>query len=476
MIRKIAATAFLVMPVPVNAEIKLIDPDFAASGIFSPADNFTSLQPLKDGGFLVTTGTSHERLDAQGRPVTSFGVGGAAPLVTVSIHITWRGVPYREESARLASVLGEDARGGIMMATQPWGPDSLLDLTARDHLLAVVGRLTQNGFLDPSFGEGGLAKIRVPRPRPGDICQGPALLQTALFEPNGRMYLVGTSAYVRTEFTSSGWPNKIVDVRECTVVVKLDGAGRPDPRFGERGVLQLPILKRAWAHGAHFGSRGTLVVTGLTNRAEEPVDAGYNRYAPPDVNRIFRVSIERATGNVAGSVEVRPLPKLAHADVSLDLRYSPTHDRWVGLSVDDRVAEQAKFELHVLEGDGRPVVRFGRRGRIAGSLSSEIGITKFGLTGDGGVYALGMDTTGQWPWEAYRLRFCRWRPNGSADNSVGPSGCGNVATPTADFRVEHGTDLADDSVLGMLSNSRADGTTFPGPIWRYVKLRVTPGS
>lgn len=111
----------------------------------------------------------------------------------------------------------------------------------------VVGRLLQNGRLDPSFGISGWARLPSPIKPPKGFVSRPAIGSMAL-GPAGMVYLAGNDG-----------------TAHCCVedfVGALSASGRPESSFGDHGWAALPTLAGSY-ETALFSVPGGILVMGF---------------------------------------------------------------------------------------------------------------------------------------------------------------------------------------------------------------------
>jgi uncharacterized delta-60 repeat protein len=151
-------------------------------------------QPMMGGALSggCPEGASVIRLGEEGAPLPGYGTGG-------------------RQDFRNLEFAAFTPEGGAILERRRFGTE-------------IVRRVTPQGQPDPSFGSDGAVTLKMP---PGTD-HHPA----AAVDPEGRILLVGSES-----LPAAGPRAK----RAFTVVERLLSSGRPDPGFGHRGRITVPI-------------------------------------------------------------------------------------------------------------------------------------------------------------------------------------------------------------------------------------------
>ncbi|MEA2160076.1 MAG: hypothetical protein QOD66_2456 [Solirubrobacteraceae bacterium] len=147
------------------------------------------------------------RLLPSGALDTSFGQGG---IVTVPIG---------------------DTAVGFSVAVQPDGKILLGGNAWTPTLVAATVRLQPNGALDPSFGQGGIAKLAVPQ-----------AINAMALQPDGKVLLAGVG----------------------TRAIRLLSNGLPDPTFGRGGIVTVTVGLNDAANGVTLAPGHKAVLAGAS--------------------------------------------------------------------------------------------------------------------------------------------------------------------------------------------------------------------
>lgn len=149
------------------------------------------------------------------------------------------------------------------------------NLYSRDDLI----RLTPQGALDRSFGHDGVAQIALGR-------DGSRNARALAVTGDGRIVLAGSIRAGRHE-------------RQTAALIRLLPDGRPDPSFGEGGLVTMPIRGQGVFTALAVGPDGAVTVGGrrVFRKHESGLVARYSAAGRPD--RPFIHHAERTSGTVA---------------------------------------------------------------------------------------------------------------------------------------------------------------------------------
>lgn len=257
---------------------------------------------------------------------------------------------------------------------------------------AAVVRLTSDGRLDPTFGDGGRVCVDWPgaRPVPYDTMQGLAR------DPRGRLVAVGYSQ--RTADTGLG------------LVLRLDADGRLDEGFGPGGVRYVGGARGAALYDAVAEADGVVLAGGQNHAfatglyglalrlrddgtpdpafqggalrvdeeaavysAIEPVAGGYALAGWSRLDRAARVlRLDRAGAMVAGFGDGGVARHTGPALLARGLVVAPDGGYVVG-GARDGTSPPFGLGLQRFDRDGRPDERFGDRGTLAGASEWDVG-------------------------------------------------------------------------------------------------------
>jgi uncharacterized protein DUF5648 len=447
------AGACLLLNLATGQAAELLDESFGQGGLWrAPSNLYPGVgvyeQHTRDASTFVVVdaidGSSRAlvRMREDGTPDRTFGIDGYATLPRLSLTVTSFGTDHPYEPF-LAGVLGEDERGRILV-TLGAGGDSF-DRDARGgYLFIVLARLMPDGFLDRSFGEGGILKVRAPARIEAEPCAGMIAFKTVKFVPGG-IIVAGTRYAEISSRTPEGFP-VTVEAWSCAALVKLRDDGTLDSSFGGAGLAQAPIRANASAYDLSINADATLMVTGLAaTRRGRPAVAGEAG------TEFFRWLLTQGGNTLATSTS--PMPVLPPTARFIAL----TADRsggWVG-------AAQSGQEgiVFVRDAEGRPGASFGTDGQVAFTLPSYSEVMHVGRTPEGGAYVAGLTIDA-----VNRPLFCRWTASGAADPAL-PSACVAVAGGPESLRPLHFAAQADGSLLMSAQAFRsapADGIPFAG--------------
>lgn len=289
------AHALAVVPVVIRFEPDgTLDPSFGDGGFIGPIwpnlNSFVDGVAIDGAGHIVVGGTSNgelavARLREDGSLDPTFAGGG---LLTVDA-----GGP---SSGSLGSALAIDGQGRILLAgaTGIVSPDNPKPSPNNERVVAI--RVTPEGALDSSFGEGGIATVDF---------GGPSEALGMTTEASGAVVLAGGAEasgarqFAVARLDSSGRPDPSFGVAgretfnppgapggeatavavdasgrllvvgsegpegsEVAPVVRLLGSGLPDPSFGRAGAFLLPLPGPGVANDLAIDSKRRLVVVG----------------------------------------------------------------------------------------------------------------------------------------------------------------------------------------------------------------------
>jgi len=310
-------------------------------------------------------------------------------------------------------------------------PDGSLVVATRESLV----RLTPEGQLDPSFGEGGRL---IPSAPPGARFE---IVGLALDSQN-RLLVAGTSVFPGEEQASVEFlPGTLEGPREARIL-RLLPDGRPDPSFGDGGVVEtdlgLPpprdqagkaLLAKPWVEltGVAVDAQNRVVVTG---GAAVGVETGcahdwfFNvlTYAGLVARFTEAGAVDTGFGGGDGvfgghSASENPLGDEFVADPSIGPGGEATYITGSGRCPRaDGYTGMAR-----LTGDGGPVTGFGSAGSVHAAVDEAV------TRPDGSLLALE-----SLPWregEPWRERVSDYGPSGVLDSAFGRAGHTVVTLP-----------------------------------------------
>src|SRR5207248_2650783 len=134
-----------------------------------------------------------------------------------------------------------DAAGNVLIASH-----TALDTELTTPQVSEVRRLTPEGFVDGSFGAGGVMTIPL----------GPeSSVASIVFDENGNIIMGGSRPYAYKTVHRDEW-----------VLGRFDSSGRPDPTFGDGGLtVQRFPNRRAFITATALAPDGTVLVGGRLN-------------------------------------------------------------------------------------------------------------------------------------------------------------------------------------------------------------------
>lgn len=231
----VALVAALLAAPDASARTGLLDREFGRRGLvrtdFGPGSDAAAAAVLQPDGRILVAGHARRaggsevalaRFSPAGALDPTFGRGGRV----------W-GRSGHDEAAAAVALTPE---AGILVAGST--------RASRSRRALLVARYTPDGALDPAFGEGGRVILEIGE----HTAQGRAVVVSE----DGSAYVAGSYRTGR---------------REQFLIVRLDPAGRLDPRFGEGGVVRLEV--EAGGGGAFAASLledGRIVLAGRAGR------------------------------------------------------------------------------------------------------------------------------------------------------------------------------------------------------------------
>lgn len=190
------------------------------------------------GEALVMTGkyspNSLTRVTASGGLDLRFGSEGVAPLPERVPGVV-RGGRHVKLDLYLRTVTALPGGGILVTAVSGGAKSARLDLI----------RLTSDGALDRSFGRGGIRQLSFPG-------VGVPLVRATKLTADGRVVLGGS---VRARGPGG-------KERQTAAVFRLTADGRPDPTFGNAGLVTFPQRGQGLITALALGPRGEIVVGG----------------------------------------------------------------------------------------------------------------------------------------------------------------------------------------------------------------------
>lgn len=245
----------------VPAALRLYAVEGTVAGLEYAAGRVEGLRVLPDGSTLIggsfTEGDGHEsqvpgvlKLDPEGNVDPTFGVAGVAGVGSDG-----------------------DVEGSTFVAVQPDGRILLagvLHLADRYQSLGVV-RLEPDGTVDPSFGEGGVARVDLGERAFGGTSNVHALSAFVL-NPDGTMLLGGDLYSLDAETGALGADRHVG-------VTRLLADGTRDPSFADDGVFDAASLSQGapeYLNGLDQAEDGTVTVA--ATREIDPYDSDWVIY------------------------------------------------------------------------------------------------------------------------------------------------------------------------------------------------------
>lgn len=185
--------------------------DAVWQGTFNGWDGSWRAVALPDGGAVMVAPTAGgivaARIRADGSVNKSFGTSGVAHVVVPHVAGLPTSYPASFEPAQVLRL----ADGRLIVV----GTDSPTE--ASQLPVVVIVRLTPNGVLDPTFGEGGTARL--------GVSAGCNVCSLAALRPDGSLVISGTAWASPTGFQ---W-----------VLVWVGADGRMDAGFGQGGIVEV---------------------------------------------------------------------------------------------------------------------------------------------------------------------------------------------------------------------------------------------
>ncbi len=213
-------------------------------------DRFISVAEGPDGAIyaagFTSDGDDHlvavTRFSAPGEIDTAFGDGG-----TVSVNLAEDG----DAEVGRGLVVGDD---GSVTVVSPYQTDPEAEGDASDDLDFAVIRITADGTLDDSFGEGGIARV--------DIADGRAVDAETFITNNAWGLTAREGGYAVFAVT----PAEDADRSDLDfAVVGLTPTGELDPAFGEDGVVRVDLDESGDnARNIAVQADGKIVATGYS--------------------------------------------------------------------------------------------------------------------------------------------------------------------------------------------------------------------
>lgn len=319
-----------------------LDPSYGKGGVATPSvsgDSGANALVLQPDGKIILAGSATVgnvlsfaavRLLPNGLADPTFGHGG---LVTV---------PIGSSSIVTAVALQPDGR-------------IVLGGTAMDgHVAFAAARLNPNGSLDRSFGSGGVEVLGPVAAAWGMTLQPDGSIVLA-GETGGLLGLQSLAAIIspETALLPGNLTSSLLNLGTQYMAARLLPSGRPDPSFGNGGIVTLPIGGTATAFAVAPQAGGRIVLAG---------DAFSDRVLTVAVRLLPSGAIDHSFG--AGGVEALPLWQGVNAATA-----EPSGDL-VMASVGDTVTR--------LTPEGLPDPSFGRNGTV--TLSSNPKAAANGVT------------------------------------------------------------------------------------------------
>lgn len=236
------------------APITGLDDAFGSAGILATPqsatghDRFITVAEGPDGSIYASGFTSEgtdrmfsvTRFDPDGTPDASFGTAG-----TAAINVQVGGT-----DAEVARGLIVEEDGKVVLS----GPVEH-EASAKDDQDIAIVRLDTDGDLDPSFGDGGIARI--------DLGAGKAVQGAAFATDNAWGITARADGYAVSAVTANQAPDR---TDSDYAIVGVTDEGRPDPAFGTDGVVIADLSGSGdSARNIHTLEDGSIMSTGYSH-------------------------------------------------------------------------------------------------------------------------------------------------------------------------------------------------------------------
>jgi uncharacterized delta-60 repeat protein len=345
-----------------------------------------------NGDILVAAGERLARYLPEGRLDRSFGNSGLVNIEMPEGLVFWLGDLAVDYQGR-AIVIGTATERG---APDPRG--DVGDVSIRS--LAAFARYSDDGSLDPTFGQGGVVLTDFGLQADSPYAKPAVIASAGAVDPAGRIATVAGTRDLAVPCTTH--PHFY---RFDKAIVRLTPAGELDSTFGKGGARPLRPLTN---------------VTGLTlGEAGEPIFTSTTSGCPPDVR------LARLTADGSGSLETA-----VHEGVPQRIAVDP-HGRIVLLEQATELLHRGKSVARLVrfDRDGNLDRGFGRNGAVSVLLPGRLSkLNALAANPRGGLLLAGTSVRQlgprHGPGAPYNSRFVvvRLRPSGAIDRGFGHRG------------------------------------------------------